>query len=121
MDAALVQWAAGLTTGISRIAAAAFAAGLWQGLLLTAATWVCLRMLPKTSAAVRFAVWTAVFALSAVLPFLHIDSAHAEQAQATPAALFRFDVRWTFIIAALWALLSLLRAVRLGMSGVRLH
>lgn len=121
MDAALVQWASGLTTGISQMAAAAFVAGLWQGLLLAAATWACLRMLPRTPAAVRFAVWSAVFALSAALPFLHAENARAQQALATHAALFHFDVRWTFVIAALWAVLSLVRAARLAASGVRLH
>lgn len=115
-----MQWAGELVQWLSQLAAGAFVAGLWQGAVLAAAAWACLRMLPRTSAAIRFAVWTAVFALSAALPFLHSDSSHA-QALAASGALLRFDVRWTFVIAGLWAVLSLMRAARLAIGGIRLH
>ena len=121
MDAALVQWAGELVAQLSQTAAGAFVAGLWQGAVLTAAVWAGLQMLPKIPAAIRFAVWTMVFALSAALPFVHIDNGRAEQALATHTALFRFDVRWTFAIAGLWFALSLVRAARLAFSGIRLH
>src|SRR5580698_7881473 len=45
--------------GLSRVAAGSVVSGLWQGLVLAAAVWICLWLMPKTTAAIRFAVWTA--------------------------------------------------------------
>ena len=50
-----MQWAGELVQGLSQLAAGAFVAGRWQGAVLAAAAWACLRMLPRTSAAIRFA------------------------------------------------------------------
>lgn len=121
MDAALIQWASGLTTGLSQIAASAFVSGIWQGLVLAVAAWACLRMVPKTTAAIRFTVWTAVFSVLAILPFLHAYTGRTEQVLATHGTMLRLDVRWSFAIAGLWAVLSAVRASRLLMSGFRLH
>lgn len=116
-----MHWVGELIAGPSRMAAGAFVAGLWQGLVLAAGAWLCLRLIPKATAAVRFAVWTAVFAVLAVLPFLHIYGGRAEQALAAHGTMLRVDVRWTFAIAGLWVALSLLRAGRLIASGLRLR
>lgn len=121
MDASLMHWIGELAAGPSRIAAGAFVAGLWQGLVLAAGAWLCLRMTPKASAAVRFAVWTVVFAVLAVLPFLHMHGGEAGQALAAHGAMFHVDARWSFAIAGFWAVLSLLRAGRLIVSGLRLR
>ena len=51
--------------GLSRIAAGSVVAGLWQGLILAAGVGICLRLMPKTTAAIRFAAWTVVFAVLA--------------------------------------------------------
>lgn len=121
MDATLMQWAGELAAGPSRMAAGAFVAGLWQGLVLAAGAWLCLRLMPKISAAGRFAVWTAVFTVLAVVPFLHLGSGRAEQALAAHGAMFRLDVRWSYAIAGVWLALSMLRAGRLVASGLRLR
>jgi beta-lactamase regulating signal transducer with metallopeptidase domain len=103
----------------SRIAATSVVSGLWQGLVLVAVVVVCLRLLPKVTAAIRFAVWTAVFAILAVLPFLHAlasggDGTHTE-------AAVRVDARWAFAVAILWIVVSLTRAIRLALSASRLR
>ena len=93
---------------------------VWQGLLLTAAVWLCLRLIPRTTAAIRFGVWTAVFLVLALLPFLHAYNGRADQAL-PHAAILQLDPRWSFAVAGLWILLSLIRAASLAASGLRLH
>ncbi len=68
----------------------------------------------------RFAIWTAVFAVLAVLPLVHA-SALDPGGMAGSGAVVHVDVRWSFAIAALWLMVSLVRAVKLAMSAVRLR
>ncbi|WP_158790717.1 M56 family metallopeptidase [Granulicella sp. L60] len=116
----LVNFAHGFE-GVSRLAATSFVSGLWQGLVLAAGVALCLRLLPKTSAAVRFSIWTAVFAVLALLPLLHAYTLRAGGGVAGHAAVVQVDVRWSFAIAALWLVASLIRAAELGMDVIRLH
>lgn len=113
---ATTHWIAALP----QLAAGAFVSSLWQGLLLAAAVWLCLRLVPRTTAAIRFGVWTAVFLVLALLPFLHAYNGHAEQTL-PHAAILQLDTRWSFAVAGLWILLSLIRAASLAASGLRLH
>ena len=53
---------------LSQAAASSFVSSIWQGILLAAGVGLCLRLVPKTTAAVRFTVWTAVFL---VIVFCH--------------------------------------------------
>ncbi len=53
---------------VSRVVANSFVSGIWEGIVLAAGVGICLRLVPKTTAAVRFAIWTAVFGVLAVLP-----------------------------------------------------
>lgn len=114
---ATAHWIASLPN----LAAGAFVASLWQGLLLAAGVWLYLRLVPKTTAAIRFTIWTAAFAILALLPFLHAYQSPAVQASPAQNAILHLDARWAFAIAGLWALLSLLRAASLASSGLRLH
>jgi hypothetical protein len=107
--------------GMSRLVASSFVSGLWQGIVLAACVGICLRLVPKTTAAVRFAIWTAVFAVLAVLPLVHAFGLHAGSGIAGRGALVQVDVRWSFAIAALWLMVSLVRGVKLAMSAVRLR
>ena len=107
---------------VSRLVANSFVSGLWQGVVLAAGVALCLRLLPRTTAAVRFAIWTAVFAVLAVLPLLHAYSLQADGGMAAGhSAVVHVDVRWSFAIAAIWLIASLVRAAQLAMSAVRLH
>ena len=76
---------------------------------------------PRTTASVRFAIWTAVFAVLAVLPLVHASSLNSNGGVAGSGAVVHVDVRWSFAIAAVWLLVSVARAVKLAMSAVRLR
>ena len=106
---------------VSRLVANSFVSGLWQGIVLAAGVGLCLRLVPKATAAVRFAIWTAVFAVLAVLPLLHAYTLRSGGGMPGHGAVVQLDVRWSFAIAALWLIVSLVRAVKLAMSAVRLH
>jgi hypothetical protein len=105
--------------GLSRVAAGSVVTGLWQGVVLAAGVGMCLRLMPKTTAAIRFAVWTAVFAVLALLPLLHAYGVRTGGEAA--GAVVQVDVRWSFAIAGLWLVVSLVRGVKLAMGGAQLH
>jgi beta-lactamase regulating signal transducer with metallopeptidase domain len=106
---------------LSRVAAGSVVSGLWQGLVLAAAVWICLRFMPKTTAAIRFAVWTAVFAVLALLPLLHAYGLRGHGEASAHSALVQVDVRWSLAIAALWLGVSMVRAVKLVIGAVQLR
>ncbi|MGD0443410.1 MAG: M56 family metallopeptidase [Edaphobacter sp.] len=105
----------------SRLVANSFVSGIWEGIVLAAGVGVCLRFVPKTTAAVRFAIWTAVFGVLAVLPLVHAYSLDSGVAAPGRAALVHVDVRWSFVIAGIWLAASLARGMKLAVSAVRLH
>jgi beta-lactamase regulating signal transducer with metallopeptidase domain len=122
----LIDLAMGIGLGqgvesLSRLIASSFVSGLWQGIVLAAAAALCLRLVPRTTAAVRFAIWTAVFAVLAMLPLVHASGLPASGGTQGHAALVHVDVRWSFAIAAVWLVVSLVRAVKLVISAVRLR
>jgi hypothetical protein len=117
MDLNLMQ----VVESVSRLVASSFVSGLWQGMVLAAGVALCLRLVPRTTAAVRFAIWTAVFAVLAVLPLLHAYTLRTGGVIPGHGAVLQLDVRWSFSIAALWLIVSLVRAVKLAMSAVRLR
>jgi len=107
--------------GLSRMVAGSVVSGLWQGLVLAACVWICLRLVPKTTAAIRFTVWTAVFAVLALLPVVHAYAMRAGGGVSGHSAAVQVDVRWSFAIAALWLMVSLMRGVRLAIGAAQLH
>jgi beta-lactamase regulating signal transducer with metallopeptidase domain len=114
----------GLAQGVadaSRLIGNLFVSGLWQGIVLAAAVALCLRLVPRTTAAIRFAIWTAVFAVLAVLPLVHAYGLRSGGSTSEHVALVQVDVRWSFAIAALWLIVSLVRGVKLAISAVRLR
>ena len=106
---------------VSRLVASSFVSGLWQGMVLAAGVALCLRLVPRITAAVRFAIWTAVFVVLAALPLVHAFALRGGGGMLGRGAVVHVDVRWSFAIAALWLVASLVRAVQLAMSAVRLH
>jgi beta-lactamase regulating signal transducer with metallopeptidase domain len=106
-----------LLAAMSSFTAQAFVDGLWQGLVLIAAVAVCFRMLPRVSAAVRFAVWGLAFALLVVTPMLHVRTTAV---RASSAALHVSAV-WGIAIAAVWAALMVVRTVQLLQQAARLR
>jgi hypothetical protein len=106
---------------VSRLVASSFVSGLWQGMVLAAGVALCLRLVPRTTAAVRFGIWTAVFGVLAVLPLVHAYTLGTGGGMPGRGAVVHVDVRWSFAIAAVWLIASLVRAVKLAISAVRLH
>src|ERR1700747_3030402 len=100
---------------VSCLVAHSFVSGIWQCTVVAGGVGFCLRLLPRTTAAARFAIWTAVFAVLAVLPLVHAYSLSPTSSVAGRGALVHGDVRWSFAIAALWLIVSLVRAVKLTM------
>ncbi len=117
MELQAMQW----VDSLSQVAARSFVSGIWQGGLLAAGVALCLRLMPKMTAALRFSVWTAVFVVIVLLPFLHFSSTGARHLMSAPGAILLMDIRWSFAIGALWLLLSLVRAVKLAMSILQLR
>ena len=102
------------------LATSALMAAVWQGILLAAVVWLGLRPLPKTPAAVRFAIWFAVFLVVTALPLITLWP-HAPSAQnlAGHGAWLTLDPRWSLAIAAVWLTASALRAGTLAMAAHR--
>src|ERR1700731_236753 len=108
--------------GLARLGATAAVAGLWQGVVLAAAAALALRLVPRTTATVRFLVWTAVLLGAALLPLLRLPGAvHGLAAGAAAPPLLHLGRAWSLAIATLWLLSSLLRLSQLGLQGVRLR
>ncbi len=125
IDLAMSTGFANSAENVSRVMAGWFVSGLWQGVVLAVGVGICLRLVPRTTAAVRFAIWTAVFAVLAVLPLVHAYSANSGGGMPGRGAVLHpvlhLDARWSFAIAALWLMVSLVRGVKLAVSAVRLH
>jgi beta-lactamase regulating signal transducer with metallopeptidase domain len=69
-------------------ALAALLNGVYQGALVTAGVWLCLRWLRSTNAATRHAIWLTTLAAVATLPILHLGLAERQRLAArsgTPA------------------------------------
>jgi hypothetical protein len=108
--------------GISQAVAGSLLAAVWQGILLTAAAWLGLRLLPKTPAAIRFAIWFGVFLLVASLPVIALWPRYSRVAQpGGRGAWLTLDSHWSLAIGAVWAIASLARALTLVVAGFRVR
>jgi beta-lactamase regulating signal transducer with metallopeptidase domain len=102
-------------------------AALWQGAAIAIALVLCLRLAPRVSAAHRFAVWAAGFAVVTGLPFLpslaHSGDtiAMASLGEVAARPWLQLDSRWGFVIAALWLAASIFRAAELVFQSLRLR
>jgi beta-lactamase regulating signal transducer with metallopeptidase domain len=105
---------------ILQFIAQACIAGLWQGFALISAVAILLRLVPRVSAAVRFAIWAFAFALAATMPLLHLPTVSVSKPHAV-SAMVHLGSGWGFAIAAMWATFMLARGAQLLMHAVRLH
>lgn len=108
-----------LVTDICRISASLLISATVEASLLTLALALALRLFPRIPAMLRFTLWIAVLLASVTLPFLPF--LHHSAAATTPQTMLHADVRWSFVIAGLWVLMSTIRAVQLAYSMVRLR
>jgi len=113
--------------GHSQAATASLAAAVWQGALLAVMVGLALRLLPKTPASVRFAIWFAVFAIVAGLPIIVAGlpmvavRPHEAAAATGHAAWLTLDPRWSVRIAAVWLAASLWQMGKLTVAALRLR
>ena len=103
---------------VSPPAAGLLVASIWQGVLLTVAVGLCLRVVPRVPAGVRSAVWTAVLMLIVLLPAISARVPHTGVAAGRSMQLAN---DWSLGLVCVWALLSLIRAVQLCLSVARLR
>jgi beta-lactamase regulating signal transducer with metallopeptidase domain len=111
---------------LSQIAASSLLSGIWQGILLAIGVGLFLRLVPKTTATIRFAIWTTLFVVLALLPFLNAffetpNRTFSTHSPMIHSSVVQLDIRWSFAIAALWAVFSVVRAVKLAVSAYRLR
>jgi len=108
---------------VSQMATGSLVAAIWQGFLLAGAAWLGLKLLPKTPAAVRFAIWFGVFALVVALPMISAWPRAAGVAPATGqhGAWLNLDMRWSLAIAGVWLLASVWRAGQLMVAAARVR
>ncbi len=120
----LAAMGAGLAHGwladLSLAATGSLVAAVWQGFLLAGAAALGLRLLPKTPAAVRFAIWFGVFLVVAALPVLSLWP-HAAGAAGGRGPWITLDERWCLAIAVVWAMASLVRAGTLVVAAFRVR
>ncbi len=110
-------------------AATTLVTSIWQGAVIVCGLEIALRLMPRISAAHRFAVWAAGFAVALGLPWLPLlhfgtsgaESAGAALAGSATAPLLQLDARWVLAIAALWAGASVVRGARVALHSVRLR
>lgn len=103
------------------LATGALMAAVWQGILLAGLVGLGLRLLPKTPASVRFAIWFGVFLVVTALP-VALAWPHAATGSASGrGAWLTIDARWSLAVAAAWVAASLVRAVTLVAAGFRVR
>jgi beta-lactamase regulating signal transducer with metallopeptidase domain len=118
MSELLASFGANLGSAAS-VAASALVSALWEGVALAGLVWLALRAFPRLSAAARSMVWLGVFAL---LIGLQMVALAGRATSDTPVAYgLHLDARWGYAILGLWAALSALRAVQLGIGVAHLR
>jgi beta-lactamase regulating signal transducer with metallopeptidase domain len=111
---------------LARQAAHVAVSGLWQGLGLTLALALCLKCVPRITASHRFVLWLTGFVAVAALPIVPLGlSSPGSVAFGTPPAAshawLQLDSRWTFLLAAVWTVVSFVRVADLALHTLRLR
>ena len=107
---------------LSQAATGSLIAAVWQGILLAVAAGSGSPAVPKTPAAVRFAVWFGVFLVVTGLPVIALwPHARAGVQASGHGAWLTLDIRWSLVIAAVWAVASLVRAGTLVVAAFRVR
>jgi len=111
--------------------ATAVVSSLWQGLVIACALSICIKILPRISAASRFALWAAGFVIAACLPVFPWIAQLASRANHEPVAarlaenaghpLLQLDLRWSALLVGLCAVAAIFRVVDLAIHSRRLR
>jgi beta-lactamase regulating signal transducer with metallopeptidase domain len=103
---------------------------LWQSAVVATGLAACLRAARSVSAAHRFLVWAAGFAVMVGLPFASLllegtataaGSADASARMVANHAWLQLDGGWGFAIVLLWGVAAVWRAAQLSLHCARLH
>jgi len=108
-------------TALSLHAASWAVAGLWESLLLALAVALALRLAPGIPARVRFLLWTATFAVLALLPFVHSGASGTAASHPVSSAILTLGIGWSLAIAAQWIAISTFRLVSVLREAYRLR
>jgi len=100
------------------LAVSALVSAAWQGAVLAGGVYLCLRLFPRLSAAARSLVWMNAFLLLVVLHFVPALGAHGSGGSAVGPSALQLNSNWSLAVAAVWAVLSIGRAVQLVWSAV---
>ena len=121
----------GMWQGFANAAGSIMITSIWQGAMIVCGLEICLRLMPRLSAAHRFAIWAAGFGVAVALPLialLHFGERFTVAGAASPglaansaAPILQLDARWGFAIAVLWVIASSVRAASLAMHSMRLR
>jgi beta-lactamase regulating signal transducer with metallopeptidase domain len=115
---------------LSAPAVSALISAVWEGAVLAGCVALCLRLLPRLSAASRSLIWMNVFLLLALLQFVPAFSGHDSTGGPLSVSSlhsfgllhpFHLDLRFSYGLAALWALLSLWRGTQLIVGAIHLR
>jgi beta-lactamase regulating signal transducer with metallopeptidase domain len=127
---AAFAWLVAHSQSFASDAGSALITAFWQGAVIVCVLEIASRVMPRISAAHRFALWSVGFALTLALPLLSLlhlgdDSAPALASTSGNVAsthpLLQLDARWGLAIAALWFGASLIRAAALAVHSIRLR
>ena len=115
----------------ARTAGIALVTSIWQGAMIVCGLEICLKVMPRVSAAHRFAIWAAGFGVAAGLPLLglmHFGAGAAGTvasgsgvAENSAGPLLQLDARWGLAIAGLWLAASATRGASLAAHSIRLR
>jgi len=110
----------------AQIAAGAVIASAWQGLLLAALVWLSLKLAPRISASIRFAIWGSVFVAILLLPGFSMKlgggaTAAGGIASGASYPVLQLDSRWALAIMTVWAVLSIARSIGLARGAFLLR
>ena len=100
-------------------AASALISAIWQGTLLAFCVWLCLRLLPAISAAVRSSIWLATFAIIFLLHF--VPGSHGASIAGTTPHQIHAAPLWSLAVLAVWLASSTLRLVQFVLGAWRLR
>jgi len=106
---------------ISATAAGSLVNAIAEGVVLVVAVILCLRLVPRMTAAARFVVWAAALLLVVPLHFLPALRSGSGPDAAVSDELFHLDPRWSLVIAGVWLAFSLVRAIQLVSGAVKLR
>ena len=111
---------------IAQIASTALISSIWQGTVLAVMIWLCLKLAPRTTASVRFVIWSALFMATALLPMFsgligHTGIAPAAATMRSSAPAIVLDSRWALGISAGWAIFAAVRFFILARNAFRIN